>query len=100
MPARCCRPRRGPTIHYADRDAENPHEPAARIAAAGDGRHRPHPPRGRHRPRPGRPDLLAAVAVAGIMRSSPVLETRDEDLYRVLDVNFKECCTPAGRRPT
>jgi NAD(P)-dependent dehydrogenase (short-subunit alcohol dehydrogenase family) len=29
------------------------------------------------------------AAVAGIMHSSPVLETRDEDLDRVLGVNFK-----------
>ncbi|MET7622428.1 SDR family NAD(P)-dependent oxidoreductase [Streptomyces sp. NPDC005408] len=35
----------------------------------------------------GRLDILAAVA--GIMHSSTVLETRDEDLDRVLAVNFK-----------
>ncbi|GAB3174772.1 hypothetical protein GCM10027162_20610 [Streptomyces incanus] len=40
------------------------------------------------------------AAVAGIMRGSPVLETRDEDLDRVLDVNFKgvpDACRSAAR---
>jgi NAD(P)-dependent dehydrogenase (short-subunit alcohol dehydrogenase family) len=35
----------------------------------------------------GRVDVMAAIA--GIMHSSPVLETLDEDLDRVLSVNFK-----------
>ncbi|QDQ14049.1 SDR family NAD(P)-dependent oxidoreductase [Streptomyces spectabilis] len=46
----------------------------------------------------GRVDVLAAVA--GIMHSSPVLETREEDLDRVLDVNFKGvlyACRAAAR---
>ncbi|MEU7058710.1 SDR family NAD(P)-dependent oxidoreductase [Streptomyces sp. NPDC046197] len=43
-------------------------------------------------------DVMAAIA--GIMHSSPVLETRDEDLDRVLDVNFKGvlyACQEAAR---
>jgi 3-oxoacyl-[acyl-carrier protein] reductase len=43
-------------------------------------------------------DVLAAVA--GIMHSSPVLETRDEDLDRVLNINFKGvlyACQEAAR---
>ncbi|MEU0677849.1 SDR family NAD(P)-dependent oxidoreductase [Streptomyces sp. NPDC006172] len=43
-------------------------------------------------------DVMAAVA--GIMHNSPVLETRDEDLDRVLDVNFKGvlyACQEAAR---
>lgn len=40
------------------------------------------------------------AAIAGIMHSSPVLETRDEDLDRVLNVNFKGvlyACQEAAR---
>ncbi|KOU76718.1 3-oxoacyl-ACP reductase [Streptomyces sp. MMG1533] len=43
-------------------------------------------------------DVMAAVA--GIMHSSPVLETRDEDLDRVLNVNFRGvlyACQEAAR---
>ncbi|WP_329336735.1 SDR family oxidoreductase [Streptomyces sp. NBC_01352] len=43
-------------------------------------------------------DVMAAVA--GIMHSSPVLETREEDLDRVLNVNFKGvlyACQEAAR---
>ncbi|GGV08165.1 SDR family NAD(P)-dependent oxidoreductase [Streptomyces spectabilis] len=46
----------------------------------------------------GRVDTLAAIA--GIMHSGPVLETREEDLDRVLDVNFKGvlyACQAAAR---
>ncbi|ARX86896.1 SDR family NAD(P)-dependent oxidoreductase [Streptomyces alboflavus] len=46
----------------------------------------------------GRLDVMAAIA--GIMHSSPVLETRDEDLDRVLGVNFKGvlyACQAAAR---
>ncbi|MFJ5033136.1 SDR family NAD(P)-dependent oxidoreductase [Streptomyces sp. NPDC088560] len=46
----------------------------------------------------GRLDVMAAIA--GIMHSSPVLETRDEDLDRVLNVNFKGvlyACQEAAR---
>ncbi|MBR8745567.1 SDR family NAD(P)-dependent oxidoreductase, partial [Nocardiopsis sp. MG754419] len=43
-------------------------------------------------------DVMAAIA--GIMHSSPVLETRDEDLDRVWGVNFKGvlyACQEAAR---
>lgn len=46
----------------------------------------------------GRLDVMAAIA--GIMHSSPVLETLDEDLDRVLNVNFKGvlyACQEAAR---
>ncbi|MFE0102709.1 SDR family NAD(P)-dependent oxidoreductase [Streptomyces sp. NPDC059009] len=46
----------------------------------------------------GRLDIMAAIA--GIMHSSPVLETRDEDLDRVLNINFKGvlyACQAAAR---
>ncbi|MGW0996950.1 SDR family NAD(P)-dependent oxidoreductase [Streptomyces sp. NPDC002523] len=46
----------------------------------------------------GRLDVMAAIA--GIMHSSPVLQTRDEDLDRVLGVNFKGvlyACQEAAR---
>lgn len=46
----------------------------------------------------GRLDVMAAIA--GIMHSSPVLETRDEDLDRVLGINFKGvlyACQEAAR---
>ncbi|MGW0999894.1 SDR family NAD(P)-dependent oxidoreductase [Streptomyces sp. NPDC002520] len=46
----------------------------------------------------GRLDVMAAIA--GIMHSSPVLRTRDEDLDRVLGVNFKGvlyACQEAAR---
>ncbi|MFF4575218.1 SDR family NAD(P)-dependent oxidoreductase [Streptomyces sp. NPDC001410] len=46
----------------------------------------------------GHLDVMAAIA--GIMHSSPVLETRDEDLDRVLSVNFKGvlyACQEAAR---
>ncbi|MFJ4682502.1 SDR family NAD(P)-dependent oxidoreductase [Streptomyces sp. NPDC088789] len=44
--------------------------------------------------------LHIMAAVAGIMQSSPVLDTRDEDLDRVMDVNFKgvlHSCQEAAR---
>ncbi|MFI8214145.1 SDR family NAD(P)-dependent oxidoreductase [Streptomyces sp. NPDC085932] len=94
----------GATVHCADRDPEGLHATAALIEAGG----------GTVRTllldvtdRAGlrqavtsceRLDVLAAVA--GIMHSSPVLETRDEDLDRVLAVNFKGvlyACQEAAR---
>ncbi|MFF1381295.1 SDR family NAD(P)-dependent oxidoreductase [Streptomyces sp. NPDC058308] len=62
-----------------------PPAPAPRPSAAGT---RPHP----------RLDITAAIA--GVMHSSPVLETRDEDLDRVLNINFKGvlyACQAAAR---
>ncbi|QEV20627.1 SDR family NAD(P)-dependent oxidoreductase [Streptomyces alboniger] len=104
----------GATVHCADRDDEGLHETAALIKAAGGEAHihrldvagreqvdravaqaaatataaTPH----------GRLDIMAAIA--GIMHSSPVLETRDEDLDRVLNINFKGvlyACQAAAR---
>lgn len=90
----------GARVHCADRDADGPDGTAALIEDRG----------GTARVRVldvtdrsglaeavrscGRLDVLAAIA--GITHSSPVLETRDEDLDRVLDVT---CGTPARRRP-
>lgn len=43
--------------------------------------------------------LDITAAIAGVMHISSVLETTDEDLDRVLDVNFKGCCAPARKPP-
>ncbi|WP_172386138.1 SDR family NAD(P)-dependent oxidoreductase [Streptomyces sp. MNP-20] len=100
--------RAGAAVHCADRDAPGLHETAALIKETG----------GTARPRlldvtdraqveqavadaaavTGRVDVLAAIA--GIMHSSTVLETREEDLDRVLGVNFKGvlyACRAAAR---
>ncbi|MEU7584470.1 SDR family NAD(P)-dependent oxidoreductase [Streptomyces sp. NPDC041068] len=48
----------------------------------------------------GRPRLDIMAAVAGVMHNSSVLETRDEDLDRVLNINFKGvlyACQAAAR---
>ncbi|MFB8773119.1 SDR family NAD(P)-dependent oxidoreductase [Streptomyces broussonetiae] len=85
--------RAGATVHCADRDAQGLHETASRIKALGGTAHSHHlDVTDRERLREavascGRLDVLAAIA--GVMHSSPVLETRDEDLDRVLEVNFK-----------
>ncbi|MCI3271965.1 SDR family NAD(P)-dependent oxidoreductase [Streptomyces cylindrosporus] len=94
----------GATVHCADRDAQGLHETATLIKDAG-GTARTH-----HLDVTDREQLRQAVAscarldvmaaIAGIMHSSPVLETRDEDLDRVLDVNFKGvlyACQEAAR---
>jgi len=94
----------GATVHCADRDAQGLHETATLIKDAG-GSARTH-----HLDVTDREQLRRAVAscerldvmaaIAGIMHSSPVLETRDEDLDRVLDVNFKGvlyACQEAAR---
>ncbi|MFF5315019.1 SDR family NAD(P)-dependent oxidoreductase [Streptomyces massasporeus] len=94
----------GATVHCADRDAEGLHATATLIKDGG-GTARTHTldvtDRAGLRQALGscaRLDALAAVA--GIMHSSPVLETRDEDLDRVLNVNFKGvlyACQEAAR---
>ncbi|MFE7070576.1 SDR family NAD(P)-dependent oxidoreductase [Streptomyces sp. NPDC057620] len=96
--------RAGATVHCADLDAQGLDETAALIKDAG-GTARPHPLDVTDRARLdeavatcARLDVMAAVA--GIMHSSPVLETRDEDLDRVLAVNFKGvlyACQAAAR---
>ncbi|MFJ4471544.1 SDR family NAD(P)-dependent oxidoreductase [Streptomyces sp. NPDC089424] len=94
----------GATVHCADRDAPGLHETATLIKDRG-GAARTH-----HLDVTDRDQVRRAVescerldvlaAIAGIMHSSPVLETRDEDLDRVLDVNFKgvlHACQEAAR---
>ncbi|MER5857987.1 SDR family NAD(P)-dependent oxidoreductase [Streptomyces sp900105245] len=94
----------GATVHCADRDPDGLHCTAALIKDRGGTAH-PHVLDVTDRARLaeavrscGRLDVLAAIA--GIMHSSPVLDTRDEDLDRVLEVNFKGvlyACQEAAR---
>ncbi|MCG7202246.1 SDR family NAD(P)-dependent oxidoreductase [Streptomyces arenae] len=94
----------GATVHCADRDSDGLHGTATLIKEAG-GTARTHTLDVTDRARLaqavrscGRLDVMAAVA--GIMHRSPVLETSDEDLDRVLDVNFKgvlHSCQEAAR---
>ncbi|WP_225828832.1 SDR family NAD(P)-dependent oxidoreductase [Streptomyces naphthomycinicus] len=94
----------GATVHCADRDADGLDGTAALVEERG-GTARIHVLDVTDRAGLGeavrsceRLDVLAAIA--GIMHSSPVLETRDEDLDRVLDVNFKgvlHACQEAAR---
>lgn len=98
----------GATVHCADRDAQGLHETATLIKTAGGTAHT-HPLDVADRAQvdqavanataaTGRLDVMAAIA--GIMHSSPVLETRDEDLDRVLNINFKGvlyACQAAAR---
>ncbi|WP_189310333.1 SDR family NAD(P)-dependent oxidoreductase [Streptomyces brasiliensis] len=83
----------GATVHCADRDREGLHETATLIKDQG-GTAPLHPlditDRTLLREAVRSCERLDVMgAIAGIMHSSPVLETRDEDLDRVLDVNFK-----------
>lgn len=98
----------GATVHCADRDTQGLHETATLIKAAGGTAHT-HSVDVSDRAQvdqavatatatSGRLDVMAAIA--GIMHSSPVLETRDEDLDRVLNINFKGvlyACQAAAR---
>ncbi|MGW6473094.1 SDR family NAD(P)-dependent oxidoreductase [Streptomyces nigra] len=94
----------GATVHCADHDAQGLDETADLIKADG-GIARTHHLDVTDRARLheavvscARLDVMAAIA--GIMHSSPVLETRDEDLDRVLSVNFKGvlyACQEAAR---
>ncbi|MFI8965205.1 SDR family NAD(P)-dependent oxidoreductase [Streptomyces sp. NPDC053493] len=94
----------GATVHCADRDAPGLKETAALIGERGGTAHT------HALDVTDRAALAAAVraagplhvmaAVAGIMHTSTVLETRDEDLDRVLAVNFKgvlHACQEAAR---
>ncbi|MFE5814989.1 SDR family NAD(P)-dependent oxidoreductase [Streptomyces sp. NPDC056479] len=94
----------GAAVHCADRDAQGLHDTATLIKASGGTAHTHHlDVTDREQLRRAvasceRLDVMAAVA--GIMHSSPVLETRDEDLDRVLNVNFKgvlHACQEAAR---
>ncbi|MFI6877065.1 SDR family NAD(P)-dependent oxidoreductase [Streptomyces sp. NPDC050400] len=98
----------GATVHCADRDAQGLHETAALVKEGGGTAHT-HTLDVSDRAQlteaiaaataaGGSLDIMAAVA--GIMHSSPVLETRDEDLDRVLAINFKGvlyACQEAAR---
>lgn len=94
----------GATVHCADRDAHGLQETVELIAKAG-GRATAHPLDVTDRAairaaiaQAGPLDITAAIA--GIMHSSSVLETSDEDLDRVLDINFKgvlRTCQEAAR---
>ncbi|MEU6000821.1 SDR family NAD(P)-dependent oxidoreductase [Streptomyces sp. NPDC047197] len=98
----------GATVHCADRDTQGLHETATLIKTAGGTAHT-HPLDVADRAQvdqavatateaTGRLDVMAAIA--GIMHNSPVLETRDEDLDRVLNINFKGvlyACQAAAR---
>ncbi|MFJ3288453.1 SDR family NAD(P)-dependent oxidoreductase [Streptomyces sp. NPDC086669] len=96
--------RAGATVHCADRDARGLSETADLVKAAG-GSARTHPldvtdRAALHRAVSSCERLDVLAAIAGIMHSSPVLDTRDEDLDRVLDVNFKGvlyACQEAAR---
>ncbi|MFD8234290.1 SDR family NAD(P)-dependent oxidoreductase [Streptomyces sp. NPDC059696] len=94
----------GATVHCADRDTEGLQGTAALIADSGGTAHtHTLDVTDRHGLQQAlasceRLDVLATIA--GIMHSSPVLETRDEDLDRVLNVNFKGvlyACQEAAR---
>ncbi|MFD5080154.1 SDR family NAD(P)-dependent oxidoreductase [Streptomyces sp. NPDC058371] len=95
----------GATVHCADRDEQGLHETATLIKDQGGTAHTHHldvTDRAQLKGAVescGRLDVMAAVA--GIMHSSAVLDTRDEDLDRVLSVNFKGvlyACQEAARR--
>ncbi|MEU8566986.1 SDR family NAD(P)-dependent oxidoreductase [Streptomyces pathocidini] len=106
--------RAGAVVHCADRDEKGLRKTAEEIAAVQGAAHT-HPldvtdraqlaaavakavRAGDGRASGGRLDIMAAVA--GIMHSSPVLETDDADLDRVLAVNFKGvlyACQEAAR---
>ncbi|MFE5679554.1 SDR family NAD(P)-dependent oxidoreductase [Streptomyces erythrochromogenes] len=94
----------GAHVHCADRDEQGLAETAALAAKAGGGA-TVHP-----LDVTDRTSIRAAVtaagpldiaaAIAGIMHTSSVLETSDEDLDRVLDINFKgvlRTCQEAAR---
>jgi NAD(P)-dependent dehydrogenase (short-subunit alcohol dehydrogenase family) len=91
-------------VHCADRDIPGLDKTAALIKDRGGTAHT-HPLDVTDRPQfaqavaaAGRLDVMAAIA--GIMHRSPVLETRDEDLDRVLSINFKGvlyACQEAAR---
>lgn len=83
----------GAAVHCADRDERGLAETAALIAKAG-GSATAHPLDVTDRTairaavRAAGP-LDIAAAIAGVMHTSTVLETTDEDLDRILDINFK-----------
>lgn len=94
----------GATVYCADRDAPGLHDTATLIKDKGGTAHVHHlDVTDRTQVRQAVEscgDLHVMAAVAGIMHSSTVLETQDEDLDRVLNVNFKGvlyACQEAAR---
>ncbi|MFJ5266650.1 SDR family NAD(P)-dependent oxidoreductase [Streptomyces sp. NPDC088387] len=94
----------GATVHCADLDAPGLHETATTIKARGGTAHTHHldiTDAARLKEAVASCGTLHVMAaIAGIMHSSPVLDTRDEDLDRVFDVNFKgvlHACQEAAR---
>ncbi|MER7736083.1 SDR family NAD(P)-dependent oxidoreductase [Streptomyces erythrochromogenes] len=95
----------GAHVHCADRDERGLAETASLAAAAGGGGATVHPVDVTDRASvraavTAAGPLDIAAAIAGIMHTSSVLETADEDLDRVLDVNFKgvlRTCQEAAR---
>ncbi|MEV0643158.1 SDR family NAD(P)-dependent oxidoreductase [Streptomyces sp. NPDC050619] len=94
----------GATVHCADLDAAGLDETATAIKDAGGIAHTHRldvTDRGQlHQAVASCARLDVMAAIAGIMHSSPVLETRDDDLDRVLSVNFKGvlyACQEAAR---
>ncbi|WP_329378586.1 SDR family oxidoreductase [Streptomyces sp. NBC_01351] len=84
----------GAHVHCADRDEQGLAETAALISKAGGGAATVHifdvTDRAALRAAvTAAGPLDIAAAIAGVMHSSSVLETTDEDLDRVLDINFK-----------
>ncbi|KOU85926.1 MULTISPECIES: SDR family NAD(P)-dependent oxidoreductase [unclassified Streptomyces] len=94
----------GAHVHCADRDEQGLAETAALAAKAGGGA-TVHPLDVTDRAAiraavTAAGPLDIAAAIAGIMHTSSVLETADEDLDRVLDINFKgvlRTCQEAAR---
>ncbi|OEJ34030.1 SDR family NAD(P)-dependent oxidoreductase [Streptomyces subrutilus] len=94
----------GAHVHCADRDDHGLAETAALVAEAG-GAATVHPldvtDRNALRAAASAAGPLdIAAAIAGVMHTSSVLETADEDLDRVLDINFKgvlRTCQEAAR---
>ncbi|MEU9237181.1 SDR family NAD(P)-dependent oxidoreductase [Streptomyces subrutilus] len=94
----------GAHVHCADRDEQGLAETAALVAEAG-GAATVHPldvtDRNALRAAVSAAGPLdIAAAIAGVMHTSSVLETADEDLDRVLDINFKgvlRTCQEAAR---
>ncbi len=101
----------GATVHCADRDTQGLDQTATLIKKKARGEAHTHPLDVTDKEQVdravtaaaataphGRLDVMAAIA--GIMHSSPVLETRDEDLDRVMNINFKGvlyACQAAAR---
>ncbi len=94
----------GATVHCADRDEKGLAETAEQVAAGG-GTASCHPLDVTDREAvraavAAAGPLDIAAAIAGVMHTSSVLDTRDEDLDRVFDINFKgvlRTCQEAAR---